>query len=462
MRTKALRRSMTEGPLLPNIISYTIPIILTSVLQLLFHAADLIVVGRFCGSASVGAVGATGSLTSLLVTLFMGFSTGAGVTVAHAIGGHEDDMVHRTVHTTIPAALVCGLALTVLGVALSRTMLEMMATPENILPLSTLYMQIFFGGMVFNMLYNFCAAILRAAGDTKSPLIYLTLAGIVNVVLNVIFVTQMHMDVAGVALATVASQALSAVLVIIALMRRKDACRLMLRKIRFYKKPLMKMIRIGLPAGLEGSLFGISNVLIQSSVNSFGEIFVAGNAAASNIEGFQYVTMNAFAQTTMNFSGQNAGAHKFDRVRKTYLLCILCSVTISLTMAGLIQWAGQDLLSIYIQDSAQAIEYGMIRFSYISIFYFLCGIMDLTSGTLRGIGYSVQPMIISVLGVCGFRILWIETVFRKFHDPNVLFASYPISWLITLSVGIAVLTVLLRRRTREYRALTDSPLSDKI
>jgi len=456
MRTKALRRSMIEGPLLPNIILYTIPIILTSVLQLLFNAADLVVVGRYCGSISVGAVGATGSLTSMMVTLFMGFSTGAGVSVAHAIGGHQDETVRRTVHTAIPVALICGLALMVLGIFLSRPMLQLMDTPENVLPLSTVYMQIFFGGMVFNMLYNFCAAILRAAGDTKSPLIYLTLSGVLNVLLNLFFVTVLHMNVAGVALATTISQAVSAVLVTIALMRRTDACRLNLKKLRIYKPQLLKIIRIGLPAGLEGSLFGISNVMIQSSVNSFGEIFVAGNAAAANIEGFQYVSMTAFTQTALNFSGQNAGAHRYDRVRKTLFCCIACSCTVGLVMTGLIQLFGKTLLGIYITDSQEAIQYGIIRFGYISMTYFLCGIMDCCAGTMRGMGSSLMPMITSILGICGLRIVWINTIFAAHHTPQVLYISYPVSWLLTSCVYAVMLILLRRKRMRQDQALLQS------
>ena len=280
---KRTNHSMLEGPLFTNIVLYTVPIILTSVLQLLFNAADLVVVGRYCGSISVAAVGATGAITNLIVNLFIGLSVGAGVTVAHALGGHEDEAVHRTVHTALPAALISGVFLTIVGVAFSGTFLRLMDTPKNVLPLSTVYMRIYFSGITFTMVYNFCASILRAAGDTKSPLIFLFIAGVVNVVLNVVFVKQFNMNVAGVALATIISQGISAVLVVIALMRRTDACRLTLSKMRFYKLQLLKIIRIGLPAGIQGSLFSISNVIIQSSVNAFGDALMSGNAAANNI-----------------------------------------------------------------------------------------------------------------------------------------------------------------------------------
>ena len=260
---------MLNGRLSSALLRYTIPIMLTSVLQLLFNAADLVIVGRFCGSIYVGAVGATGAITNLIINLFIGLSVGAGVTVAHGLGGKQDDNVHRTVHAALPTALVGGAILTVIGVIFSEDFLKMMNTPENVLPHSTIYMQIYFGGMIFCMVYNFCASILRAAGDTKSPLIFLTLSGVINVILNFIFVTVFHMNVDGVALATTISQAISATLVVIALMRRTDACRLYLRKMRFYKAELLKIIRIGLPAGIQSSIFSISNVLIQSSINSF-------------------------------------------------------------------------------------------------------------------------------------------------------------------------------------------------
>ncbi len=294
-------QSMLEGPLFPGIVRYTVPIILTSLLQLLFNAADLVVVGQFCGSLSLAAVGATGAITNLMVNFFIGLSVGAGVTVAHSLGSREDDMVFRTVHTTLPVSVISGAILTAFGVAFSRTFLRMMGTPDTVLPLSAVYMEIYFGGITFTMIYNFCAAILRAAGDTKSPLIFLSIAGVVNVILNVVFVRLFNMNVAGVALATVISQAISAVLVVLELMRRKDACKLTLSKMRIYAAPLKKMILIGMPAGIQSSLFSISNVLIQSSVNSFGDVFMSGNAAAANLEGFVYVSLNAFQQTAVNF-----------------------------------------------------------------------------------------------------------------------------------------------------------------
>ena len=447
---KRLNSNMLTGPLLPNIILYTIPIILTSLLQLLFNAADLVIVGRFCGSVSVAAVGATGAITNLMVNFFVGLSVGAGVTVAHALGSREDTVVHNTVHTALPTALVSGLILTVVGVSFSGTFLHMMGTPDTVLPLSALYMQIYFAGITFTMVYNFCAAILRAAGDTKSPLIYLSFAGVINVVLNVIFVTLFHMNVAGVALATTISQGISAILVVRALMKRTDACRLELTKMRFHKVQLTKMLRIGLPAGIQSSLFSISNVLIQSSINSFGDVLMSGNAAAGNIEGFIYVSLNAFHQSAVNFMGQNAGARQYKRVSLTLWICLGCVTVTGLVVGSLAYFFGPSLLSLYITDSREAISYGMLRLSLISLTYFICGLMDVSTGALRGLGESFIPMVISVLGVCGIRIGWIYTIFQipRFHTPQCLYISYPVSWAITFLCQMAAFLLVYRKLKR--------------
>lgn len=443
--------SMLQGPLLKSIITYTIPIILTSVLQLLFNAADLVVVGRFCGSVSVAAVGATGSITNLIVNLFVGLSVGVGVTVARAYGSRDDEVVHRTVHTAVPTALVSGVILTFVGVLFSETFLRMMDTPENVLELSAVYMKIYFGGITFSMVYNFCSSILRAVGDTKSPLIFLTIAGIINVVLNVFFVTVFHMNVAGVALATTISQGVSAVLVVIALMKRTDASRLILSKMRFYKRQLITIVQIGLPAGIQGSLFSISNVIIQSSINSFGDIVMSGNAAAGNIEGFVYVCLNAFYQTAVNFIGQNSGARQYKRVAKIVGLCIVL-VTITGMLTGFLAFFfGEQLLSIYITDSAEAIQYGLTRLAYISLPYFLCGLMEVSTGALRGMGSSLSPMIISILGVCGVRIVWIYTIFgmEQFHTLECLYFSYVVSWTFTLLLQFAVFFLIYKKHVKE-------------
>lgn len=447
------RSSLTQGPLFLNIIYYTIPIILTSLLQLLFNAADLIVVGQFCGSISVAAVGATGSITHLVVNLFIGLSVGAGVCMAHATGGRDEEAMHRTVHTALPVALLSGSVLTVVGVTCSEQFLVWMGTPDAVLGLSTVYMRIYFAGMIFNMVYNFCAAILRAAGDTKSPLIFLTIAGVINVILNVLFVTVFHLDVAGVALATTISQCVSSVLVVWALMRRTDGARLHLNKLHFYKAQLLKMIGQGLPAGIQSSMFSISNVVIQSSINSFGEVFMSGSAAAANVEGFSYVCMNAFHQTALNFTGQNVGAGQYKRVSKITNICMACVVVAGVVTGGALYIFAPQLLSIYIPDSQEAICYGIERLAYVALPYFLLGMLDVITGVLRGLGVSLTPTLISVLGVCGFRIGWISTVFKipEFHTAAGLFISYPISWILTFVAQFILYLFVYHKRMKQHQ-----------
>ena len=435
-RIKKYQSNMLEGPLLGGVIAYTIPVMLSGILQLLFNAADLIIVGKFCGSVSVGAVGATGSLTALIVNLFVGLSVGAGVAVAHGIGSRDEQQVREAVHTAVPLALIGGAILTVAGVTLSEPLLILMGTPENTLPLSVVYMEIYFLGITFTVVYNFCAAILRAAGDTRSPLIFLTLSGVINVVLNVFFVTVFHMNVAGVALATIISQAIAATLSTVALMRRKDACQLQLRRMRIHKRVLKKIVRIGLPAGIQSSLFAISNVMIQSSVNSFGDIFVSGNAAAGNLEGFLYVALNSFHQTTVNYVGQNVGARQYRRANNTVWLCQGCVIVTGIAIGMFLNVFSETLLGFYISDSAEAIACGLTRFRYVAIPYFIFGLLEVSTGALRGYGRSLGPMLVSVLGICGIRLLWVFAVFPipAFHSPKWLYLSYPISWIITLTV----------------------------
>lgn len=438
---------MTEGPLLKKILLYTFPIILTGILQLLFNAADLVVVGRCCGRLSVAAVGATGAIINLITNLFIGLSVGAGVTVAHALGaGHRED-VSRTVHTAIPTAMISGLILTVVGVVGSKTFLRLMGTPSDVIDLSTTYMRIYFCGITASMVYNFGSAILRAAGDTKSPLYFLTAAGIVNVILNLIFVIVFNLNVAGVAIATTVSQIISAILIIWALMKRTDACKLPLKKMKLYRQQFMKILQIGFPAGIQGSLFSISNVIIQSSINSFGSIAVSGNSAAGNIEGFVYMSMNSYSQTSVNFTGQNHGAGKLERLKKIMLICLVSVFLTGFTLGVLARFFGEPLLSFYIPNDKEAIGYGLTRMTYICIPYFLCGLMDVTTGLIRGIGYSVLPMIITIAGVCGLRIVWIYTIFRipKYHTLQNLYLSYTISWTITFITELIVFLVLLRR-----------------
>lgn len=451
---KITTKEMCEGALFSPLIRYAVPIMATGILQLLFNAADLVVVGRFGMENSIGAVGATSALTNLCVNFFMGLSVGASVVVAQGLGARDNNLVQKTVHTAIPLAMICGVILTVIGLVFSETFLIWMETPQEQLSLATLYMRIYFGGMIFNLLLNFGSAILRAAGNTMEPMLYLLAAGVINVVLNLFFVIVLKMDVAGVALATIISQAVSAILILRALMKRDDACRLIPRKIRIHKKALLRMIRIGLPTGIQSSLFSISNVIIQSSINSFGPVAIDGNTAAGNIEGFLYTSMNSFGQTAMNFSGQNTGARNYDRIRKIYWLCVaIVMVGASAAGAG-IYFCGESLLSIYLPAYPEAIQYGMIRLSCISVTYFLCGLQEVAVGTLRGMGVSFSPMFITVLGVCGFRIFWVMTVFQmpQFHSLFWLFVSYPVSWAITFIAVSAVFFGVLRYRKKRLTA----------
>ena len=438
---------MLSGPLAWPLITYAVPIMLTSVLQLLFNAADLVVVGAYCGSFSVAAVGATGAITNLIVNLFIGLSVGTGVAVAHGIGSREWDQVRNTVHTAVPMALVSGLFLTVLGVGLSRRILRAMGTPEEVLGLAATYMEIYFLGITAHMLYNFCASMVRAAGDTKSPLVILTAAGVVNVVLNILFVRYLGRNVDGVALATVLSETGAAIAIVILMVRRTDGCRLDLRKLRFHKEPLKKMLRIGIPAGIQSCMFSLSNVLLQSAVNGFGAVAVSGNAAVANLEGFMYVIENSFHQTAVNFVGQNCGALQFRRVKKVTGLCMVYAAVAGILFGGLMCLFGPQLLSLYITDSPEAIAIGISRMFVDVAPYFLFGLQDVVTGALRGIGASFVSMILTVLGICGIRVLWIYTVFQipRFHSQTVLYVSYPLSWIVTLIIQLTAFSVIFRR-----------------
>jgi len=447
------RLDLCSGPFLKKIILYTVPIILTSMLQLLFNAADLMVVGQFRGNNAVSAVGATGSLVNLIVCLFVGLSTGAGVCVAQGIGARDQQRVSRAVHTAIPVGIIGGAILTVVGLVLSPTLLQMMDTPENVVGMSTVYLRIYFAGIIPIMVFNFGAAILRSAGDTKSPLIYLSVAGVINVLLNLLFVVAFDRGVDGVAWATTISQAVACVLVLRKLSKREDGCRLELKKMKIYGHVLGRIVRIGLPAGVQSMLFSISNVLIQSSVNSFGEIVLSGNSAAANIEGFVYMGMNAFQQTAMTFSGQNVGAGKYKNVGKVVRLNMACAAVIGIALGGLFFLLAEHLLPLYLKEGGEAVQYGIDRMTYICLPYFLCGLMDVLSGGLRGMGASVVPMIVSVLGVCGLRILWIFTVFKKVNTPACLYISYPISWVITGTVLLVCFVLLLRKRKKQAAVL---------
>ena len=347
-------------------------------------------------------------------------------------------------------SIIGGVLLAVIGIIFAAPLLELMGTPENVLPLAALYVRIYFAGMPVILLYNYGSAILRAIGDTKRPLYYLAVAGVLNIILNLIFVIVFQLSVAGVALATIISQTLSAVLVIRCLMHTEGGCHLDLRRLKIHSHKLWKILQLGLPAGLQGSIFSLSNVLIQSSVNSFGAIAMAGNSAAANIEGFTYVAMNAFYQAAITFVSQNMGAMEFKRIKRIAWQCLACVTVTGLLLGNLSFFFGHQLLGIY-SDEAEVIQYGIYRMEVIATTYFLCGIMDVCLGCLRGIGYSFLPMVVSLLGACGFRILWIFTIFRGHHDLHTLYISYPISWAITASVHIICFLILYHRMVKKSR-----------
>lgn len=441
---------MIHGPLLGKILLFTLPLMASSILQLLFNAADIIVVGRYAGSDALAAVGSTGALINLLTNMFIGFSVGANVLVARYYGAGKPDEVSETVHTSVMLSIIGGILLAAIGIIFASPLLELMGTPENVLPLAALYVRIYFAGMPVILLYNYGSAILRAIGDTKRPLYYLAVAGVLNIILNLIFVIVFEMSVAGVALATILSQTLSAILVIRCLMHTEGGCHLDLHQLKIHSHKLWKILQLGLPAGLQGSIFSLSNVLIQSSVNSFGAIAMAGNSVAANIEGFTYVAMNSFYQAAITFVSQNMGAMEFKRIRKIAWQCLACVTVTGALLGNLSFFFGHQLLGIY-SDEAEVIRYGIYRLEVIGTTYFLCGIMDVCVGCLRGIGYSFLPMVVSLLGACGFRILWIFTVFKGHHDLHTLYISYPISWAITASVHIICFLILYRRMVKKSR-----------
>ena len=435
MNEKTYEIDMCNGPLFSKILLFSIPLILSGILQLLFNAADMIVAGRFAGSIALAAVGATSSLINLLINVFVGLSVGANVAIAHFYGAKQDKDLQETLHTAIMLSIICGIFLSIVGFFLAGPLLTLMGTPVDILPHSIIYMKIYFIGMPVTLLYNFGSAIMRAVGDTKRPLYYLFGAGVLNVILNLFFVISFGMGVAGVALATILSQSVSAFLIIRCLIRNKGVCHLELNKLKLHKDKVKRILQVGLPAGFQGAIFSISNVLIQSSVNSFGSIAVAGNTATASLEGFIYNAMNAFHQTALSFTGQNMGAKKVKRVKKILIICLLCVTVTGLLMgiAGL--FFGKELLGIYSGDK-EVIAFGYRRMLVIFTTYFLCGMMDVMVGSIRGMGYSIMPMIVSLLGACGLRIVWILSVFKMNPTLEVLYVSYPVSWFITFSVHV--------------------------
>ncbi len=448
MKKRKNEIDMCNGPLFGKVLIFSLPLMLSGILQLLYNAADVAVVGRFAGSQSLAAVGSTGSLINLMTNLFIGLSVGASVVVARSIGAHNFRKAHDAVHSAIAISLVAGTVTLAIGVSLSKVFLSLMDTPGDVIDLATVYMRIYFAGMPGLMVYNFGASILRAMGDTMRPLWFLTISGLINVLLNLLFVCVFHMDVAGVALATIISQYISAILVVICLLRLDNSCHLNIKEIAFHKTEVAEIIKVGIPAGVQSSLFSISNVLIQSSINSFGSTVMAGNAAASNIEGFTYIAMNSVYQASLTFTSQNVGAKKPERISRVAAVCLLIVTTVGLVLGSLSCIFGETLLKIYSTDAA-IIPYGMVRLQYICLPYFLCGVMEVFVGLLRGMNCSTLPMIVSVFGSCVFRVLWVYTAFRAYPTQETLYIAYIISWALCSAIHFICYVIIKKRLTKK-------------
>ena len=435
----------TEGPLLPKLLRFSAHLTLSGFLQLLFNTADVIVVGRFSGSTALAAVSSTGSLISLIVTLFMGVSVGVNVVVARYYGAGEKREISSTVHTAMTLSLLFGLLVAAVGFFFSRTFLEWMQSPLDVIEQASLYLKIYFLGVPFSMVYNFGTAVLRAVGDTRRPMLYLLYAGIINIVLNLILVIVFQMDVAGVAIATCVSQFISSALILICLIREKnEAIRFSPSKLRLEKDKVRRILWAGIPSGVQSSLFSFSNVLIQSSVNSFGSVVVAGNGAAINLETFIFVAMDSLQAAALTFAGQNLGASKVDRVRRILPLCIGIVSVVGAVMGLVLIFFGRGLLSIYDSNDA-VINAGLVRSLMFGYTYFSCGIMNVCGGYIRGLGYSLLPTIITLVGSCGIRVAWIYTAFAACPTQFCLYLSYPISWIVT-AIALFLAALIVYRR----------------
>lgn len=443
---------MCNGTIMDKLISFSIPLMLSGILQLMFNAVDIVVVGRFSGSQALAAVGSTTALINVFTNLFIGISLGANVLAARYYAAGKTKEMSETVHTAIALALVSGVAMAVIGVVFARGALEIMGTPDDVIAKSTLYMQIYFCGMPFFMMYNYGAAILRAVGDTKRPLIFLIVSGVINAVLNLFLVIVFHLDVAGVGIATVISQLVSCILVLRCLHHTESSYQLHLAKLRIRSVYLKQIFEVGVPAGIQSTVINISNAMLQSSVNSFGSIAMAGYTASNNIFGFLYVSVNSFTQACMSFTSQNYGVKKLKRMDRVLIDCMILSVVVTLILGSSVYVFGPELLHIY-SDQADVIQYGMEIFSYTTVTYFLCGLMDLFPGALRGMGYSTVPMILSIIGTVGVRIIWIYGLFPSHRSLTFLFLSYLVSWIATIIMQV-ICFWFVRKKIHRMMAVT--------
>lgn len=442
----------TNRALVGQMVMFALPIMAVNLLQLVFNAADMIVVGRFEGARALAAVGATGSLFNLIVNLFMGLSVGTAVIVAQDYGARRVEGIRQSVHTSIAVSLIGGGVATAIGLSFCAPLLRWMGTPEDIIGLSTLYMRIVFAGMPASMVFNFGAAILRAVGDSRRPMYFLVVSGAVNVVFNLFFVAVLRLGVAGVGWATVISQYLALILIMISLSRQEGALRFQWQRLKIHRQKLVQLLRIGVPAGLQSVLFSISNVLIQSAVNSFGTTMVAASAASSNVENLVATPMNAYYQAAITFTGQSMGAEDYDRIDRIAKNCTALVFVTWLILGGITLSFGRTLLAFYTTDPA-VIELGMRRMKVLMSLYFTCGIMNVFPGLTRAMGYSVLPMLSTLVGACLLRIVWLATVFRLYPTQLVLFAVYPVTWTIA-GLGQVASFFYARSRIRKRAVLS--------
>lgn len=451
MKKNKYEIDMCNGPIMPRLISFSIPLMLSGILQLMFNAVDIVVVGKFSGSLALAAVGSTTALINVFTNLFIGISLGANVLSARFYASGRNKEMSETVHTSIALALISGILMALVGLVFSRSALELMGTPADVIDQSALYMRIYFMGMPFFMLYNYGAAILRSVGDTKRPLLFLIISGIVNAVLNMILVICFHLDVEGVAIATVAAQMISCVLVLRCLYRSEGSYQLRFSRLTLKWVYLKQIFQVGIPAGLQSTVINFSNALLQSSVNSFGSVAMAGYTAANNIFGFLYAAASSVTQACMSFTSQNYGIGKLKRMDKVLINCMILTVGISLTLGCGAYFFGPELLKIY-TDEPEVIRCGMEILSFTTVPYFFCGIMDLFPGALRGMGHSAVPMILSVIGTVGMRVIWIFMVFPAHRSLEVLFISYPASWIATILLQVACFLIVRKKVHRTVMA----------
>ena len=454
MKNNKYEIDMCNGTIMDKLVSFSVPLMISGILQILFNAVDIIVVGRFSGSQALAAVGSTSALINMMLNLFIGISLGANVLAARFYAADRKKEMSETVHTSIMLALISGILMVFVGLICARWSLELMDTPDDVIDQATLYMRIYFVGMPFFMLYNYGAAILRAVGDTKRPLMYLIVSGVLNAILNVFLVVCFHLDVAGVGIATVVSQMVSCILVLRCLYKSEGSYQLRFSKLKIKTRYLGQIFAVGVPAGIQSTVINFSNVLLQSSVNSFGSVAMAGYTAANNVLSFLYVSVNSVTQACMSFTSQNYGVHKFKRMDRVLVDCLILSVGVALALGSVAYFFGPEILQIYTEEP-DVIASGMEILAYTTLTYFLCGIMDLFPGALRGMGHSGVPMILSILGTVGTRIVWIFGVFPSHRSLGVLFWSYPISWILTIIMQV-ICFCFVRKKVHRKEAVAET------